>query len=111
MKNLDINVLLDVYGSLLTELQRGTLELYYGDDLSLSEISDEQGNSRQAVMNCIRKSERKLFEFEEKLGLIQKFRELSEDIDELEKLILSAGESEKTETAIMDVIAEIRSKL
>jgi len=69
-KNLDVNVLLDIYGALLTERQRETLELYYGEDLSLGEISQETGITRQGVMNCIRKAEKKLFELESKLGLM-----------------------------------------
>jgi hypothetical protein len=111
-KNLGVNILLDVYGTLLTERQRVTLELYYGEDLSLSEISAETKITRQGVMNCIRKSEKKLHEFEAKLGLIGKFRELSGDIDKLEGLIL---QSEMTNRAILaqidDLIVEIKGKI
>lgn len=111
-KNLGVNILLDVYGTILTDRQRATLELYYGEDLSLGEISEETGITRQGVMNCIRKSEKKLFEFETKLGLIRKFRELSEDIDRLEGLIL---QSEMTNRAILadidDLMVEIKGKI
>ncbi|MCL1903325.1 MAG: DNA-binding protein [Oscillospiraceae bacterium] len=111
-KNLGVNILLDVYGVLLTDRQRATLELYYGEDLSLGEISEETGITRQGVMNCIHKSEKKLFEFETRLGLIRKFRELSEDIDKLEGLII---QSEMTNKAILadidDLIVEIKEKI
>ena len=112
IKNLGINILLDVYGALLTDRQRVTLELFYGEDLSLGEISEETGITRQGVMNCIRKSEKKLFELETRLGLIRKFRELSEDIDKLEGLIM---QSEMTNRAILaqidEILVEIKGKI
>ena len=111
-KNLGINILLDVYGALLTDRQRVTLELYYGEDLSLGEISQETGITRQGVMNCIRKSEQKLFEFETKLGLIRKFRELSGDIDKLEGLVIQSDMTNKAILAeIDDLMVEIKGKI
>ena len=47
-KNLNVSILLDFYGAMLTEKQREAVEYYYNDDLSLSEIADNQGISRQA---------------------------------------------------------------
>ena len=111
-KNLGVNILLDVYGALLTDRQRVTLELYYGEDLSLGEISQETNITRQGVMNCIHKSERKLFELETKLGLIRKFRELSEDIDKLEGLILQSEMSNRAVLAEIDeLMIEIKGKI
>jgi hypothetical protein len=111
-KNLGVNILLDVYGRLLTDRQRVTLELYYGEDLSLGEIADETGITRQGVMNCIHKSEKKLFEYETKLGLVKKFRELSEDIDKLEGLILQSDMSNKAILSqIDDLMVEIKGKI
>ena len=111
-KNLNVNILLDVYGSLLTDRQRVTLELYYGEDLSLGEISQETGITRQGVMNCIRKAEKKLFELETALGLIRKFRDLSEDIDKLEGLILQSEMSNRTILSqIDDLMVTIKGKI
>jgi hypothetical protein len=111
-KNLGVNILLDVYGMLLTDRQRVTLELYYGEDLSLGEISAETGITRQGVMNCIHKSERKLFELETKLGLIRKFRELSGDIDRLEGLIMQSEMSNREVLSkIDDLLVEIKGKI
>ena len=111
-KNLGVNILLDVYGTLLTDRQRVTLELYYGEDLSLGEISEETGITRQGVMNCIHKSEKKLFELETKLGLIRKFRELSEDIDRLEGLIIQAEMTNREVLAqIDDLMVAIKGKI
>ncbi|MCL2632996.1 MAG: hypothetical protein FWD34_00595 [Oscillospiraceae bacterium] len=111
-KNLGVNILLDVYGALLTDRQRVTLELYYGDDFSLGEISQETGITRQGVLNCIHKAEKKLFELETKLGLIRKFRDLQDDIDKLEGLIL---QSEMTNRAVLaqidETMVEIKGKI
>lgn len=111
-KNLNVNILLDVYGVLLTDRQRATLELYYGEDLSLGEISEETGITRQGVMNCIHKSEKRLFEFETKLGLIRKFRELSDDIDKLEGLIIQSDMNNREVLAQIDsLMVEIKGKI
>jgi len=111
-KNLGVNMLLDVYGMLLTKRQRETLELYYGDDLSLGEISEELGITRQGVLNCINKTEKKLLDLENKLGLIRKFRELQKDIDALEGLILQADMSNRAVLSqIDDLMVEIKGKI
>ena len=67
-KDLHFTLLLDVYGPLLTEKQRETLDFYYNEDLSLGEISEETGITRQGVMNCIKKCEQRLLELEDALG-------------------------------------------
>jgi len=111
-KNLGVNILLDVYGGMLTDRQRVTLELYYGEDLSLGEIAEETGITRQGVMNCIHKSEKKLYEMETKLNLIRKFRELQEDIDRLEGLILQSDMTNRAVLAqIDDLMVEIKGKI
>jgi predicted DNA-binding protein YlxM (UPF0122 family) len=68
-KNLQLSELIDVYGELLSERQQRVLELYYNQDFSLGEIAEELGISRQGVRDSIKKAERELFFFEEKLSL------------------------------------------
>ncbi len=68
-KDLDMTVLFDIYEPLLTDKQRDTLDLYYNEDLSLREIADPEGTTRQAVMNRISKSEKRLVELEDILGI------------------------------------------
>ncbi|MGN1050926.1 MAG: YlxM family DNA-binding protein [Acutalibacteraceae bacterium] len=80
-KDIKISFLLDFYGPLLNENNRKAVELYYNDDLSLSEISDYFGITRQGVRDIIKRSEKKLISFEEKLGLYKKFRENSAIVD------------------------------
>ena len=74
-KALDISLLLEFYGALLTERQRELVEFYYNDDLSLSEIAENLGITRQGVRDGLRKAEEALSSFEEKLKLSYLFRE------------------------------------
>ena len=71
-KNLEMSFLLDFYGDVLSERKRGVMTMYYNEDLSLSEIADEIGISRQGVRDLIKKSEDELTSLEEKLGLAER---------------------------------------
>lgn len=82
-KNLKIGFLLDFYGDMLSERKRTVLDYYYNDDLSLSEIADEIGISRQGVRELIKKAEDELLFFEEKLGLAARFRQAGEQAERL----------------------------
>ena len=84
-KNLNVSILLDFYGAMLTEKQREAVEYYYNDDLSLSEIADNQGISRQGVRDAIKRAEALLFEMEECLGFARRFRILQEGLEQIEK--------------------------
>lgn len=111
-KDLNFTMLLDVYGALLTEKQRETLEFYYNDDLSLSEISEEMGITRQGVMNCIKKCEQRLLELEEEMGLVSRFTELKRGMEELEAVVACAGINNKEKAEqITQLIAEIKNRL
>jgi predicted DNA-binding protein YlxM (UPF0122 family) len=81
----EINLLYDFYGSLLTKKQQLILECYYHDDWSLSEIANHQGTSRQAVFEGIKRAGQHLIEYENKLGMVAKYRER----DQIAKKILS----------------------
>lgn len=65
-------MLFDFYGAMLTEKQNGFFDLYYNHDLSLGEIADNEGITRQGVRDAIARAEDTLSEFEEKLGLAAK---------------------------------------
>lgn len=78
---------MDFYAELLTEKQREALELYYNDDFSLAEIADHMDISRQGVRDFIKRGEKMLFEYEECLGLCDRFRNISKEVSEMEKLI------------------------
>ncbi len=82
-KNIDVYNLLEVYGPLLTEKQRIVLEYYYFDDLSLSEIAENEGGSRQGAQNIIKRVERELLRFEEVLGNVKRSKTQLELLDRL----------------------------
>ena len=82
-KNLMVSELIDVYGPLLSERRREIIEAYYYDDLSLSEISDNIGISRQGVRDSIKKSEVELQSIENKLHLAAFFKTMDGKIGDL----------------------------
>ena len=71
-KNVKISILCDLYGKLLTQKQFDFLNDYYNNDLSLSEIAENNQITRQAVRDIIKKGEKKLFEYEEKLLFMER---------------------------------------
>ena len=70
--NLEITMLLDIYGKILTEKQCDYLNYYYNDDLSLSEIAENEGITRQGVRDAIKRAEASLYDMESKLRLLEK---------------------------------------
>lgn len=82
-KNLEISLLLDFYGDMLTDKQREVIEFYYNDDLSLSEIADNQGITRQGVRDSIKRAESQLLYMEERLGLARRFREMRDGLEQI----------------------------
>ncbi len=80
-----ISILLEIYGKLLTEKQNEYMDLYYNQDLSLSEIGDNNDITRQAVRTILLKSKKKLEEYEEQLKFMQKEEKIKKCIEELEE--------------------------
>ncbi len=74
--NFEVSQLIDCYGSLLSEKQYNVIYCYYNEDLSLSEIAENEGITRQGVSDSIKRSERFLRETEEKLKIIKNSRAL-----------------------------------
>ena len=72
-KNLEVSFLLDFYVEMLTHKQHDFLVYYYDEDLSLSEIAENEGITRQGVRDAIKRAENQLFEMESRLGLAKKF--------------------------------------
>ncbi|WP_339249648.1 putative DNA-binding protein [Sporosarcina sp. FSL W8-0480] len=94
-KTTRVNFLYDFYQTLLTDKQRVYMQLYYLDDLSLGEIAEEYGVSRQAVYDNVRRTEAMLEDYENKLNLFSKFQKRMELVDELEQLVADCSSSEK----------------
>jgi len=74
-ETLQMTMLFDFFGDLLTERQREYFDLYHNEDLSLSEIAESTGISKQGVYDIITRAEKTLMEIEQKTGIIKKWRE------------------------------------
>ena len=109
-RKVEISVLCEIYGKLLTEKQVNILDNYYNLDLSLSEIAENEGITRQAVRDIIKKGENKLFEFEEKLGIMKKNMKQEEKIanilSELTKI-----QTKFTDEQIAEILEHIKTEL
>ena len=97
MKDLKYMPLFDAYGALLTEHQRDICELYYMCDLSLTEIAEQKGISKQSVSEVLAKSRQLLEEYEEKLHHVAVAREADLHISEMLTRTLRALEKLKAE--------------
>ena len=86
--------LYDMYGPLLNEKQRDVINCYYNEDLSLQEIADNDGRSKQAISDMINRSVDKLFEFENELSLLKSKTELKASLFEIRELIESSNNKE-----------------
>lgn len=82
-KDLTVSSLLDVYGAFLNEKQRELTEYYYNDDLSLSEIAENVGITRQGVRDSIKRAEQQLYALEEKCRYRETFITLQSLADEV----------------------------
>lgn len=94
-KDLSLVILLDFYGGLLTEKQALALDYYYNQDLSLSEIADDMGISRQGVMAFLKQGEKHLKGFEEKLGLAARFEKISGGLMNMKSIVGDLTDNEK----------------
>jgi predicted DNA-binding protein YlxM (UPF0122 family) len=109
-RKVEISILCEIYGKLLTKKQLNILDNYYNLDLSLSEIAENEGITRQAVRDIIKKGENKLFEFEEKLGIMKKNMKQEEKIasilSELTKI-----QTKFTDEQIAEILEHIKTEL
>ena len=87
MKNLKVSYLLDFYGNLFNARQREILEMYFQDDMSLSEIASVVDMSRQGVYDNIKRCEKEILSLESKLNLMGRFYEISAFLDTVDSCI------------------------
>ncbi len=97
----EMGILLDFYGCLLTEKQYTICDLYYNEDFSLFEIAESLDVSRAAVSDHLKRSNKLLLDYEEKLHLLQKYRARKEICD---KIVLQANEEVKLLVAQLELI-------
>jgi hypothetical protein len=82
-----MTMLYDFYGELLTERQKKFFDLYYNEDLSLAEIAENSGISRQGVRDVIVRAEAAMQEVEDKTGLIRRFLRMRDRLDEIQSAV------------------------
>ena len=109
-KTVQISILLQIYGKLLTEKQYQMLDDYYNNDLSLSEIAENAQITRQAVRDNLKKGENKLFEYEEKLEFMKKTlmqeEKIANILSELTKI-----QTKFTDEQIAEILEHIKTEL
>jgi len=109
-KNVEMGMLLDIYGSLLTKKQYELLNDYYNNDLSLSEIAENENITRQAVRDNLKKGEKKLFEFEEKLKVMKKQFDQEEKIASILSNINKIDEN-STDEEVVEILEYVKRSL
>jgi predicted DNA-binding protein YlxM (UPF0122 family) len=92
-KNLNISLLLDFYGDILSERQRDMLDLYYNSDYSLSEIAENFSISRQGVRSVLKKGETILVDMEKKLKLASRFISVQENSSRIAEKLESINQT------------------
>ena len=111
-KNLEISYLMDIYGECLTEKQRSFIDYYYNDDLSLSEIAENENITRQGVRDSIKRAESTLLDLEGKLGFARKYSEFGKclgDISECADKIYDFNLTTNVSKDINDNVAKIKA--
>ncbi len=105
-----ISMLCQIYGKMLTKKQYEVINDYYNNDLSLSEIAENNQITRQAVRDLIKKGENKLFELEEKLAFMERTmkqeKKLQAILEELSKI-----EDISSEKKIAKILEHVREEL
>lgn len=100
----DISMLYDFYGELLNTSQQQVVELYVNEDLSLSEASEILGISRQGVRDSLNRAERKLQDYESKLGLLRAYRMRRERDEAVRGLINEIKQTEGCESILPQLV-------
>ena len=99
MDAFEITLLFDTYGGMLTEKQREYLDMRYNQDLSLGEIAQMQGVSRQAVFDNLSRTEALLHRFEENIGCVRRDRATATAIEAIESALDSLTPSHDPQVA------------
>lgn len=105
-KKVEISMLCQIYGKLLTEKQYNIMNDYYNNDYTLSEIAENNDITRQAVRDIIKKGEKKLFEYEEKLLFMKRTLNQEEKIAQVlsELTKIQKDSSDKQVAKILECI-------
>lgn len=108
------SLLYDFYGDLLTENRRRVYEAVVFSDLSLSEVAEQEGITRQGVFDMLKRTNKALAAYEEKLGLVEKFSKTKSALTQIRRLLddaESGGDAAADRRKIRDLTDEIESIL
>lgn len=92
-KKVEIGLLFSFYRNMLTDRQAECVDLYCNEDLSLSEISEHLGITRQGVRDNIKRAEQSMYDIEKRLGLASKFLRIQEKLDNIDDIIRDIEQS------------------
>ena len=106
-----MSMLFDFYGELLTEKQKELFDLYYNEDLSLAEISEHMGITRQGVRDNIKRAENTLFDTEDRLGLASRFLKIKSDLLKIDDIIRDIEASPNVKSLSDDIKHKINDIL
>ena len=106
-KNMEISLLFDFYGRLLKDNQQTAVELYYNNDLSLSETALEMNITRQGVRDALKRAEQNLYSFESKLGLCKRFGIVENKLAKISQLSQSIAQDAENGCEIKKSAEEI----
>ena len=108
--NVKVSMLNQIYGKLLTTKQYEIIDDYYNNDLSLSEIAENNNITRQAVRDILKKGEKKLFEYEEKLMFMKRMLNQEKRIEKVLAKLTKIQEND-TDKEIANVLENIKKEL
>lgn len=108
---MELSLLHDFYGNLLSDRQRDVLNLYHEENLSLAEIAEEFGISRQGVYDALKNGEKALRQYEEKLGLVEKFEKSHKVIETTDEIIDELLEEQKDNAALTKKLKKIKKEI
>lgn len=109
-KTVHLGLLLDFYGPLLTEKQRKYFALYHQEDMSLGEIAEEYGVTRQAVYDILQRSQKTLLDLEDKLGLERRYALQREELEALQARLglLLQTQAEQLDDLVLEELVAIK---
>lgn len=102
----ELSILYDFYGELLGEHKKNIFEDYVLNDLSLAEIADEAGISRQGVHDIIKRCTKQLKNYEAALHLVEKFKQAKQKATKIQELLIATVdfiEEDNKKQALMDI--------
>lgn len=104
----EVSLLYDFYGELLTKRQKDAMQLYHEENLSLSEIAEEFGISRQGVHDALKNAEKALWEYEHKLGLVEKFAKTQKVIQKIDEELYRVIEENRNNEELINKLEDIK---